>query len=180
MISKSMSVSTNRVSRIARHVSPKVKVERVTKPKLEKVKKIKPIKVTKTQQEIRDTNPNIKLTMMAVIEMRKKYKDGSSILPLATEYHVSKATVFAAVTGRTWKDCEEAPATIRIVVKKVKEIKPKRVVVPKIVVKTKPTAAFPKKIVAPPVVVREPTKPCSSTKQAPKYPGRLAWINGWN
>jgi len=159
---------------------PKVKVVRVRKVKPVKVKRIKPPKVARTRQEVRDGFSATKLTLDAVAQLRRDYKEGRSLLALAATYKVSKTTALAALTGKTWNDCPEPPAVTRKVVKKerveqraprIRKANPKK----EKRVTTEKHPAMCKEIRQKLAVIPPPVAP--KEKPKPKvYPGRLAFL----
>jgi hypothetical protein len=171
---------TNSVERSKVKLPKPEKVVRVRKPKLVK---IKPPKVIKTRQEVRDGFSATKLTLDAVAQLRKDYKEGCSLLNLAAIYKVSKTTALAALTGKTWNDCPEPPAVTRKPVKKDKsEQRAPRIrkaaaaaTKPPKTVTTEKHPTMCKEIRQKPVAAPPPVAP--KEKPKPKvYPGRLAFL----
>ena len=188
LISKSANCLVNSKSRAVRNLPPKskrirnlgVKQVPAVKVKPEKIKKVEPIVLPKIRQYNPERAAGVKLTADIVITMRKLYTKGWSIVKLGREYDVSKTTALFAITGRTWKNCEEPVVVIRPIVKAVKESKPKRVPVPKLCVVKVKKAKVDRVIEKPQKIRVEPELPkTTNQKLNSSYRGRLALIHGW-
>ena len=188
LISKSANCLGNSKSRAVRNLPPKskrirnVSVKQVpaVKVKPEKIKKVKPVVLPKIRQYNPERAVGVKLTADIVITMRRLYTKGWSIVKLGREYDVSKTTVLFAITGRTWRNCEEPVVVIRPIVKKIKEPKPKRVPVPKLCVVKVKKAKVDRVIEKPQKIRVEPELPkTTNQKLNSSYRGRLALIHGW-
>jgi len=188
LISKSANCLVNSKSRAVRNLPPKskrirnVSVKQVpaVKVKPEKIKKVKPVVLPKIRQYNPERAVGVKLTADIVITMRRLYTKGWSIVKLGREYDVSKTTALFAITGRTWKNCEEPVVVIRPIVKKIKEPKPKRVPVPKLCVVKVKKAKVDRVIEKPQKIRVEPELPkTTNQKLNSSYRGRLALIHGW-